>query len=253
VVAFSGGVDSSFLLAVCCRVLKGRILAVTALSQTYTPAEARCAEKTAKALGARHVFISTREWDDRHFRANPKDRCYYCKKELFGCLKMVAGTQGFGCILDGSNADDLRDYRPGAKAKAEAGVRSPLQEAGLTKEDIREASRELGLESWNKPAMPCLASRVPYGSAITKKRLLRIGKAEALVKDAFGIRGNLRVRDFWPLARIEADRKELTLLKKSESRLREMLGPLGYKNIRIEGYRMGNLNTPLVETRSRPK
>lgn len=242
IVAFSGGVDSSFLLAVCCRVLKDRVLAVTALSETYTEEEAVSAKKMALSLGCRHIFVRTREFEDRTFRSNPENRCYYCKKELFRRLKNMAMRKGFSFVLDGSNADDQFDYRPGAKAKAEADIISPLLEAGMTKKDVRTASRSLGLETWNKPAMPCLASRVPYGSRITKKRLLRIGKAESRLKAFCGIRGNLRVRDFWPEALIESDRYELPLLKRSKEQIGRILGELGYSSIKFRDYRMGSLN-----------
>lgn len=248
-VAFSGGVDSSFLLAVCRRVLKENVLAVTAVSRTYTLQETRCAQKIARKFGSRHVFLKTREWQDENFRANPLDRCYYCKKELFARLKSLARREKLAVIIDGSNKDDVSDYRPGARAKREAGVRSPLQEAGLTKKEIRNFSRAWGLATWNKPAMPCLASRIPYGSEITKKRLNRVGGAEDKIRKHFRIQGNLRVRDFWPEARVEADPSSVALLKKSGQKLQKILREAGYKTMSVKRYRMGSLNRLPVKTK----
>lgn len=243
VVAFSGGVDSTFLLAVSSCVLKGRALAVTALSETYPAFEARRARATARQLGARHRFIRTRELKNPLFRSNPRDRCYHCKKELFGKLSAIALRHRMKYVIDGSNADDLGDYRPGSAAKAEAGVVSPLCDAGLTKKDIRRASRDLGLQTWCKPAGACLASRIPYGSAITKERLSGIRKAEELIRGAYGIRGNLRVRDFGPLARVEVDLREKGLLK-DICGLKRILKIAGYKDAQVDprGYRTGSLN-----------
>ncbi|MDD5019889.1 MAG: ATP-dependent sacrificial sulfur transferase LarE [Candidatus Omnitrophica bacterium] len=243
VVAFSGGVDSTFLLAFSRRVLADKVLAVTALSETYPASEARCARDVAKQLGAKHLFIRTRELENPRFRANPGNRCYHCKKELFGKLKQVASRHRLKYIVDGSNMDDLDDVRPGSAAKREAGVFSPLCEAGLTKQEIRRASRRLGLATWCKPAMACLASRVPYGSAITKTRLARIRKAERLIRKTCGVRGNLRVRDYGALARVEADPQEFKFLKDTV-RLGKALKKAGYKKIEVDprGYRMGSLN-----------
>ncbi len=243
VVAFSGGVDSTFLLAVASRVLRGHILAVTALSGTYPASEARDARVAARRLGVRHCFIRTHELKNPVFRLNPPDRCYHCKKELFKRLNAVALRHRMRYVIDGSNADDLRDYRPGAAAKTAAKVVSPLCDAGLTKKEIRLASRELGLATWRKPAMACLASRIPYGSVITRRRLLRIQKAEEVVRDVCGIRGNLRVRDFGPLAKIEVDPAEMRLLESAVG-LKGMLKMAGYADMQIDprGYRMGSLN-----------
>jgi len=243
VVAFSGGVDSTFLLAVAGRVLKGRCLAVTALSETYPPSEARDARRAARQLGVHHCFIRTHELKDPRFRSNPPDRCYYCKKELFKKLGDVARRHRLRYVVDGSNVDDLKDYRPGAMAKAAARVVSPLCDAGLTKKEIRRASRKLGLVTWRKPAMACLASRIPYGSVITRRRLWRIQEAEETVRDVCGIRGNLRVRDFGRLAKIEVDPAEMGLLKSAPG-LKRKLKAAGYTDVQIDprGYRMGSLN-----------
>ncbi|MFA5314319.1 MAG: ATP-dependent sacrificial sulfur transferase LarE [Candidatus Omnitrophota bacterium] len=243
VVAFSGGVDSTFLLAVASRVLKGRVLAVTALSETYPASEVQDARAAAARLGVCHRFIRTSELTNIKFYSNPPDRCYYCKKELFKKLNAIALRHRVRYVIDGSNVDDLRDYRPGAAAKAAANVVSPLCDAGLTKKEIRRASRKLGLSTWRKPAMACLASRIPYGMAITRERLLRIQKAEESIRDACGILGNLRVRDFGPWANIEVDLVEMKLLKDTAG-LKRILKAAGYVHARVDprGYRTGSLN-----------
>lgn len=243
VVAFSGGVDSTFLLAVASRVLQGRVLAVTALSETYPASEVQDARAAAARLGVCHRFIRTSELTNIKFYSNPPDRCYYCKKELFKKLNAIALRHRVRYVIDGSNVDDLRDYRPGAAAKAAANVVSPLCDAGLTKKEIRRASRKLGLSTWRKPAMACLASRIPYGRAITRKRLLRIQKAEESIRDTCGIRGNLRVRDFGPWANIEVDLAEMKLLKDTAG-LKRILKAAGYAHARVDprGYRAGSLN-----------
>ncbi|MDD2866661.1 MAG: ATP-dependent sacrificial sulfur transferase LarE [Candidatus Omnitrophica bacterium] len=243
VVAFSGGVDSTFLLAVASRVLKGRVLAVTALSETYPASEVQDARAAATRLGVCHRFIRTSELTNIKFYSNPPDRCYYCKKELFKKLNAIALRHRVRYVIDGSNVDDLRDYRPGAAAKAAANVVSPLCDAGLTKKEIRRASRKLGLSTWRKPAMACLASRIPYGMAITRERLLRIQKAEESIRDACGILGNLRVRDFGPWANIEVDLVEMKLLKDTAG-LKRILKAAGYVHARVDprGYRTGSLN-----------
>ncbi len=242
-VAFSGGVDSTFLLAVAGRILKGRCLAVTALSETYPSCEAQDARRAARQLGVRHCFIRTHELKNPRFRSNPPDRCYHCKKELFKKLGAVARRRRLRYVVDGSNVDDIEDYRPGALAKTAARVVSPLCDAGLTKKEIRRASRKMGLATWRKPAMACLASRIPYGSVITRKRLWRIQKAEEIVRNVCGIRGNLRVRDFGSLAKIEVDPAEMGLLR-GVARLQRMLEAVGYADVRIDprGYRIGSLN-----------
>jgi uncharacterized protein len=243
VVAFSGGVDSSFLLKVAADTLKDKVLAVTALSETYTRDEAEEARSIARTLGVRHRFIRTRELKDKRFVANSRDRCYFCKSELFRKLKTIARVERFRVVLDGSNVDDLKDIRPGRRAKNECGIRSPLEEAGLSKADVRRFSKKLGLSTWSKPAMACLASRIPYGERISVRRLKRVAGAEARVRRAFGIRGNLRVRDFGVAARIEVDKKELARLTPI-SKVSRLLVPLGYKEVRVDprGYRTGSLN-----------
>ncbi len=244
-VAYSGGVDSTFLLKAAKEALGDRVLAVTALSETYTKSEADRAGRHASAMGVHWRLIRTRELRDRRFRRNPPDRCYYCKSELFGRLTQIARRHRLAAVVDGSNTDDLKDYRPGARARAAYGVVSPLQEAGLTKKEIRFFSKEWGLSTWNAPALACLASRVPYNSRITAKRLRRIEQAEERLRKRFGVIGNLRVRDFDTAARVEVDKKEIRRLDRRV--LRVLLKPLGYKEVTIDprGYRTGSLNQAL--------
>jgi len=241
-VAYSGGVDSTFLLKAAQETLGDRVLAVTALSETYTHDEADRAGRHASAMGVRWRLIRTRELRDRRFRRNPPDRCYYCKSELFGRLTQMARKGRLAAVIDGSNADDLKDYRPGAKAKAAFGVVSPLQEAGLTKREIRSFSKEWGLPTWSAPAMACLASRIPYYSGITAGRLRRIERAEKRLREKFGITGNLRVRDAGKTARVEVDKREIRRLKPRA--VKALMRPLGYTDVTVDprGYRTGSLN-----------
>lgn len=242
-VAYSGGVDSTFLLTIARKVLADKVLAVTALSETYPASELVCASALAEKLKVRHKVIRTKELRDPGFARNPVNRCYYCKKELFGRLKAIAQKEGLEYVADGSNVDDLKDYRPGRKAKDEFGVISPLQKAGLTKQDIRQLSKNMGLETWCKPALACLASRIPYGSKIDKKRLLRVDAAENMLKKEFRITGNLRVRDYGSLARVEADKNEIGKLS-TGSKITGLLKKLGYEKVEVDskGYRTGSLN-----------
>jgi uncharacterized protein len=244
VVAFSGGVDSAFLLKVARDVLGEKVCAVTARSETYTFKEEIEARALAKQLGVRHRVIVTRELENARFRSNPENRCYYCKSELFGRLKKFAAKSGFRAVIDGSNKDDLSDFRPGTKAIMECGVVSPLQEAGLGKAEIRVLSKKMGLPTWSKPSMACLASRMPYGTAISVRRLKKVAAAEAALRKAFSIKGNLRVRDYGPEARVEVDKNEVRRLAPMKKIMR-LLGPLGYGVVAIDpaGYRTGSLNS----------
>ncbi|MFC1704085.1 ATP-dependent sacrificial sulfur transferase LarE [Candidatus Omnitrophota bacterium] len=236
VIAYSGGVDSSLLLKVANDVLSDRALAVTAESETYAKGEFRQAKKIAKKINARQVIIKTDELKDSRFASNPMNHCYYCKKELFGRLKKIARKQGIAHVIDGSNADDRKDFRPGRKAKAELGVRSPLQEAGLTKKDIRMISKKLGLAIWDKPNVACLASRFPFGMEITKKNLRTVEKGETILHN-LGIR-QVRIRHYGNVARIEVAPKELSRLFSLRSKVVEKLKKLGYNYITLdlEGY-----------------
>jgi len=246
-VAFSGGVDSTFLAKVAQEELGDKAVAVTARSETYPEHEFRDAVELAGQIGIRHALIETEELDLPAFRSNPPDRCYHCKRELFGRLGNMA--EEFGCrfVLDGSNADDTADFRPGMRATRELGVRSPLREAGLTKEDIRAASREMGLPTWDKPSYACLSSRFPYGEPITPEGVAQVGKAEAFLRD-IGLR-QLRVRHHGDTARIEVPPDDVATLAEPAMRERivRRLKELGfaYVTLDLEGYRSGSMNETL--------
>lgn len=243
VVAFSGGVDSTFLLAVAFKVLGARVLAVTATSETYPECELIEARSFAGQLGARHREVESEELDIPEFKDNPRNRCYYCKKELFAKLREVADQESLTHVLDGTNLDDRSDHRPGRQAAAELGVRSPLEEAGLTKADIRGLSRHLGLPSWDKPAFACLSSRFPYGTAITSERVGQVGRAEEALR-GLGFR-ILRVRYHDTVARLELGPEEFAQatgpLRDEVSRLVRAAGFV-YVAIDLQGYRTGAMN-----------
>lgn len=243
VVAFSGGVDSSLLLAVAVQVLDNKALAVTATSETYPDRELIEARNLAEKLGARHREVVSEELDIPEFKHNPRNRCYYCKKELFGKLREIADQEGLAFVLDGTNLDDRSDHRPGRQAAQEIGVRSPLEEAGFTKDDIRELSKHLGLASWDKPAFACLSSRFPYGTAITAERVGRVGQAEeALRKLGFRV---LRVRYHDTVARLELGPDEFALAvgplrKQVDAIVRE--SGFTYVAVDLKGFRSGSMN-----------
>jgi uncharacterized protein len=243
VVAFSGGVDSSCLLAVAVKVLGSRTLAVTATSETYPERELLEARSLAGQLGARHREVVSEELDIPEFKHNPRNRCYYCKKELFGKLREIADREGLAYVLDGTNLDDRGDHRPGRQAAEELGVRSPLEEAGFTKSDIRELSRYLGLPSWDKPAFACLSSRFPYGTAITSERVGQVGRAEEALRQ-LGFRV-LRVRYHDTVARLELGPEEFAL---ATGALREKViqivteSGFTYVAVDLQGYRTGSMN-----------
>jgi len=246
-VAFSGGVDSTFLLRVARDVLGPKVLAVTASSETYPSAELKTAEELADAMGIEHVVISTSELTIPGFRLNPPDRCYHCKRELFAKVRQVAEQHGIAQVADGSNADDVNDYRPGARASEELGVLAPLRDAGLTKGDIRALSRELGLPTWNKPAYACLASRFPYGDEITPEALTMVERAEGVLHE-LGF-GQCRVRHHGHMARIEVEPQLVQRLASSEcaGAVVQRLKALGYRYVTLDlqGYRTGSMNEGL--------
>lgn len=243
VLAYSGGVDSSFLLKVAFDCLGDRVWAVTAVSETYTKEELLFAKTFCKRFHIRHTIIKTHELKDRNFSANPTNRCYFCKKELFGKLNAITRKDKFHHVIDATNADDMFDYRPGSEAKKELGVRSPLAEAKITKKEIRLLSRRFKLPSWNKPQMACLASRIKYGERISATRLARIEKAERFLKKRMRINGNIRVRDYGKLVRIEVDKKNIPLFLKKDGFVKA-LKKLGFKYVTVdlEGYRTGSMN-----------
>ena len=249
VVAFSGGVDSTLLLRIARDVLGPRnVIAVTGVSQTYTPEEKRAAQRFARELGIEHVLIETDELASGNFSANPADRCYFCKREFLGKILDLARSRGIEAVFDATNVDDLADYRPGRKALEESGVTSPLLEAGFTKKDVRAFSKKLGLPSWDKPANPCLASRIPYGTPITEKTLDQVREGEAFIRKlGFPI---VRLRHHGELARIEVPAQDLArILRPATGRkLAARLRSLGYIWIAvdIEGYRMGSLNRAIL-------
>lgn len=246
-VAYSGGVDSSLLLKVAHDVLGGNILAVIAKSRTYTKEEGDNAIKFVKKLGVRYKVIRTEEFNDERFVSNPPGRCYYCKKELFSKLIDIAKKEGIKYVADGSNVSDLSDYRPGANASKEYGIKSPLRDAGFTKEDIRKLSKELKIPAWNKPALACLASRIPYGTRITADVLDRIEKGERYLK-GLGLK-QVRVRHHGDLARIEVDKCDIADLVDggTADKIDKQFKKLGYHfvTIDLEGYRTGSMNKAL--------
>jgi len=247
IVAYSGGVDSAFLAWAAHRALGGRALAVTADSPSYPERHRQIALRVARAFGFRHLVIQTSEMARPEYRANPANRCYYCKHELYTQLSAIAREHGIPVIVDGSNADDRGDYRPGRQAAREFGVRSPLDEAGLTKDEIRELSRRAGLPTWDEPASACLSSRIPYFSEVTDEKLRMIERAENVLRD-LGFR-ICRVRHHDTIARLELGRDEIARAldpAMSETIDRE-LRAIGYAHVTVDlrGYRLGSLNEAL--------
>ncbi len=254
-IGYSGGVDSTLLLKVAADTLGGRAVAMIGRSETYPTREFEEAVSIAAAIGARAIIVRTEETDDLKFRENPADRCYFCKTELFGKLGAIAEREGLRWIADGTITDDVGDFRPGMKAKAEKEVRSPLLEAGLSKAEVREISKHLGLPTWDKPSFACLSSRFPYGTAITRENLTRVDRAESLFRDR-GFRAfRVRFHDA-STARIEVSPSEFPRIL--EPGLRgEIVGALRelgfiYVTLDLQGYRTGSMNEVLSEeTRSR--
>jgi len=249
VIAFSGGVDSSTLAAVCYDVLGERAVAVTAKSLTYPSEEMDEAEKIAKEIGIKHYVVETDELSNENFIKNPENRCYYCKGELLDSLQGFAQKLGFKAIFEGTNFSDLSGHRPGFKAiKERENVFSPWAENEFTKDEIRALAQELGLSVHDKPALACLASRIPFGEQITEQRLNRVGRAEQIVKKISGVR-QLRVRDHNGLARIEVDRDERNLLFNVGiiDKIAEDLKQLGFKFVTmdLEGYRTGSMTATI--------
>ncbi len=246
VIAFSGGVDSTFLLKMALTVLgREKVLAVTGQSPTYPAWEFQEAQELARLLEARQVVVDTEELAKDDFAANPPERCYFCKQELFSRLARLAAEEGAKCVLDGTNVDDLGDFRPGRKAARELGVRSPLLEADLTKEDIRFFSRELGLPTWNKPACACLSSRFPYGTRITPEKLVQVEQGEDYLR-ALGF-GQFRLRHHGAIARLEVTREQFPLLMEKAAEIVSRLKASGftYVALDLEGYRTGSMNETL--------
>ena len=248
VVAFSGGVDSAYLAVVAAETLGDRALAVTADSASYPSRHRELAARIVRQFDLRHEMITTGEMERPEYRANPENRCYYCKDELFSRLTALASERGLAAVADGNNRDDRGDYRPGRQAAREHGVRSPLDEAGLSKGDIRQLSRRLGLPTWDEPASACLSSRIPYGSEVTVEKLRMIEQAEEVLL-SFGFRQS-RVRHHGELARIEVPPSEMGRILGEDVReavVRD-LKTIGYRyvSLDLQGYRQGSLNEALT-------
>lgn len=251
-IAYSGGVDSTLTAKIAFDVLGDRALAVTAVSPSLLPEELEDAKIQAAQIGILHQVIQTHEMDNPNYTANPVNRCYFCKSELHDTLKPLAQQMGYPYIVDGVNADDLRDYRPGIQAAKERGVRSPLAEVGVTKAQVRQMSQQLGLPWWDKPAQPCLSSRFPYGEEITVAKLQRVGRAEMYLRKS-GLQ-NLRVRSEGDTARIELppDKIKEFVLTTDLPTLVEAFQQFGfiYVTLDLEGYRSGKLNQVLPQVMS---
>jgi pyridinium-3,5-biscarboxylic acid mononucleotide sulfurtransferase len=245
-IGFSGGVDSSYLAAVAVEVLGTEgALALIGRSESLAGTEENHAVQVAGALGIPVLQVETGELSDPDYAANPTNRCYFCKTVLWETLVPLAMERGFRTVVDGTNADDLHDYRPGAKAAVERGVLSPLAELGFTKAEIRERTRARGLPWWDRPSSPCLASRLPYGTPVTSERLRQVERAEAALR-ALGVAGNLRVRHHGELARVELDRQQLEQWDTEDCRpvLVSAVLSAGYSRVELDprGFRYGSLN-----------
>lgn len=244
IVAFSGGVDSTFLLKVAKDTLGENVIAVTARSSTYPEREFQESVKYAEIIGTKHVVIISEELEIEGFSQNPVNRCYYCKNELFSKINAIAKEKGIKYVLDGSNYDDRNDYRPGMIAAREQGVVSPLKEAELTKEDIRELSKRLDLPTWDKPSFACLSSRFPYGNEITQEKLSMVDLAEQYLLD-IGFK-QIRVRHHGEIARIEVspEERERFFNLNTMDNIAQKLTEIGYAYVTMDlkGYRTGSMN-----------
>ncbi|HSE83568.1 MAG TPA: ATP-dependent sacrificial sulfur transferase LarE [Thermodesulfobacteriota bacterium] len=243
IVAFSGGVDSALLLKVAYDVLGDRVLAVTADTPSLPRKELEEAKRIAKIIGVRHLIISTEETRNENYLKNPANRCYFCKSELYSRLLKVANEENIRSVANGTNLDDLRDYRPGLQAAQEYKIISPLRDAGLTKTDIRALAQKLNLAVWDKPANPCLSSRIPYGSEVTLKKLSMIEEAEDFIK-GLDIK-EIRVRHFGKKARIEVNKSDFETISKNFSRIVDRFKTIGFDNIELKEFRSGSLNSAL--------
>lgn len=244
-VGYSGGVDSTLLMHVAHEVLGDRALAVIGDSEAFPAGEIEQARRLAEERGWRYVVVRTHELSNPHFRVNNPDRCYHCKTELFGVIRRIADEHGIEWVADGSHAGDEGDYRPGMRAAAEKGVRSPLREAGFTKEDIRQAARAAGLPNWDKPSFACLSSRFPYGTTITPELLAQVDAAERCLRE-LGFR-QFRVRHHDTIARIEVEKADLARAVELADIIVTRFKEIGYLYVTLDlaGYRTGSLNEPL--------
>jgi uncharacterized protein len=246
IIAFSGGVDSAFLLKVAREELGDRAVAVIGISPSLLPEELTEAREVAQRIGAPLREVETHEIDDENYASNPTNRCYFCKSELFDVLQTLAQAEGFDAVCDGTNLDDLKEWRPGAQAGTEKSIKSPLRDANLSKAEIRELSRGLDLPTWDKPAMPCLSSRIPYGQSVTREALHRIGRAEVFLREK-GLR-EVRVRHYLegsaPQARIEVAPAEMPALFEFWGEVGPTLRQWGFESVLLdlEGYKRGKMN-----------
>jgi len=245
-VAYSGGVDSTLLLKVAHACLGERVLAVTAVSPSIPACERAEAEALARQIGARHEFVESHEMDDPRYVANTPERCYFCKDQMCDRLFEIAGREGLRFVVDGYNADDVGDHRPGQRAARERGVRSPLKEAGLAKAEIRELAHALGLPNWDKPSAACLASRIPYDTSITAERLAQVEQGE-LVLRRMGFR-QVRVRHHGPIARIELNPADFPTALAHREEIVAALQALGFAYVTLDlaGFRSGSMNEVVV-------
>jgi uncharacterized protein len=246
VVAYSGGVDSALLARVAYAELGDRALAVTAVSPSLAAREQAEAAAVAQGIGLRQVLLNSHEVEDARYLENTPQRCFWCKHEVYGLLTDYARAHGFAAVIDGTNLDDTRDPRPGRKAAADLGVRSPLLEAGFTKAEVRALAQALGLPNWDKPSMACLASRIPYGTTITLPALTRVEQAEQVLAD-LGL-GQARVRDHDPVARVEVAEADFPLVLQHRAALVAALTALGFTYVALDlaGYRSGSLNATMA-------
>ena len=244
-VALSGGVDSGLVAKVARDCLGDSALALTAVSPSLAAQERQAVADLVQRIGIRHVFLDSHETEDPRYQANAPDRCYFCKTNVYEVLIDYAEGEGYRCVVDGTNADDVGDHRPGRRAAVERGVRSPLQEAAVSKAEVRAMARELDLPIWDKPAAACLASRIPYGSAVTHEKLSQVEAAEALLGE-LGL-SQLRVRHHDKVARLEVEAPELPLVLEHRQRIVQGLKALGfvYVTLDLEGFRSGSMNEVL--------
>ena len=248
-VAFSGGVDSALLLAVAARLYHVKLMAVTVTSISYAEHEKNDAQRFAQRMGVKHRYLDVDQMSIPEFVANGPERCYFCKKAIFSAIQTYVAEEGFTNVVDGSNADDVKGYRPGTKALAELGIRSPLKEAGFSKAEIRKLSREMGLFTASKPSYSCLASRIQYGESITPEKLAHVEQAEEFLTN-LGFT-HIRVRSYGTLARIEVEPSQITLLAQANTRNKVIarLTELGYNYITLDlaGFRSGSMDVGLAK------
>jgi len=249
-IAYSGGIDSTLVAKVAYDVLGDKALAVTAVSPSLLPEELDDAQTQAQTIGIPHELVETQEMENPNYTSNPVNRCYFCKSELHDTLKPLALARGYPYVVDGVNADDLQDYRPGIQAAKERGARSPLAEVGITKADVRRLTQELGLPWWDKPSQPCLSSRFPYGEEITVAKLQRVGRAEVYLRQQGW--NQIRVRSAGDTARIELPPHQIQefVMQMDLPQLTQKFQELGFLfvTLDLEGYQSGKLNRVLEQT-----